>query len=138
MMDLMAAGGWPMWPILGTILLALGLAVATGWKLARARRHGESADLRSELRSDMDAVLFWGGFAVVVGLVGTVGGWFQMSRYLGSAGEVSAPLIWSGFSVSLLPTLLALAGFALALLAWTLLRTAARRVFAGRRRRDGV
>lgn len=132
MLDIMTAGGWPMWPIFASILLALGMAVATGWRLARSRSRGQAADHSSGLRSDIDAVLFWGGFAVVIGLVGTVGGWFQMSQAIGSAGDVSAALAWSGFGLSLLPTLLGLAGFTLALFLWFVLRTAADRRYVAR------
>lgn len=121
MIDWFTDGGFLMWFILGAGLVGLALAIDAGRKLPVETT--ETAALRAEI----DGVLFWGGFASVLGLIGTLGGVVVMSRWLERAGEASASLIWGGFRVTLIPTAFGLVVLASSLLAWYGLRTALRR-----------
>ncbi len=121
MIEWFASGGFPMWFVLGAGLVSLGLAVDAGRKLA-----GGPADVAA-LRSEIDAVLFWGGFASLLGVIGTLGGVGIMARSIEQAGSVSAAVAWSGIRVALITTVFGLMVLGLSLLAWLGLRSALRR-----------
>lgn len=125
MIEWFVAGGSFMWLILIAGLVALFLAVDAGRKL-----YGETAGA-SGLRAEIDGVLFWGGFASVLGLVGTLGGVAVMARSLERIGEAPPDLIWGGVRVALIPTAFGVTVLALSLLAWYGLRAASRRREAG-------
>lgn len=106
-------GGYMMWPILICAILVVALAANTGSKLFR----GEARAL-PEMQSGLDAVLFWGAFAVVLGVLGTVVGLIQMAQAIQLAGDVEPVLVWGGFGVSLVTTLFGLLVLSVALLVW--------------------
>lgn len=118
MIEWFLEGGFFMWLVLVAGLIGLALAIDTGRRLA----YGESPT--GELQGEIDAVLFWGVFASVLGTIGTLGGVGQMARYAERAGEMSAPVAWSGLRVALITTVFGLIVLALCLLAWFALRTA--------------
>lgn len=125
MIDWFMAGGFMMWFILGAGLVALGLAADAGRKLFG--RTGVTDGLRAEI----DGVLFWGGFASVLGVFSTLVGVALTTRWLEQVGEAPATVVWGGIRVALIPTAFGLAVLALCLLAWYGLRTALRRGAAG-------
>lgn len=125
MIEWFMAGGLPMWFILGAGLVGLVLAIDAGRKMLGGMT--EEAGLRAEI----DGVVFWGGFASVLGLIGTLVGVALMARWLEQAGGASAEVIWGGFRVALIPTAFGLGVLAFCLLAWYGLRTALRRGGAG-------
>lgn len=125
MIEWFQAGGFPMWLILGAGLVGLALAVDAGRKV-----FGGGKEARG-LRAEIDGVLFWGGFASVLGLIGTLGGVVVMARALEQASGASASVIWGGLRVALVPTAFGLILLALSLLAWYGLRAALRRRTAG-------
>lgn len=121
MIDWFVSGGFFMWFVLGAGLAGLFLAVDAG------RRLSSATTASSRLRAEIDGVLFWGGFASVLGLIGTLGGVVVMARSLERAGGASAAVVWGGLRVALIPTAFGLGVLALSLLAWYGLRTAHRR-----------
>lgn len=121
MIEWFVDGGFPMWFIMGAGLVGIALAIDAGRKLS-----GGAADTPG-LRAEIDGVLFWGAFASVLGVIGTLGGVALMARYLERAADVSSSLIWGGLRVALIPTAFGLGLLALCLLAWYGLRTAHRR-----------
>jgi biopolymer transport protein ExbB/TolQ len=121
MIEFIQMGGLPMYALLLVALVALTLAVRAATGLAEA--HAPDHDL--EIR--IDGVLFWGGYAVVLGFLGTVVGVFQASTYLQDATGASTALIWSALQVSMTTTIVGLFVFLVALLAWHALRTIYRR-----------
>lgn len=121
MMNWFLEGGFPMWFILSAGLVGLVLAIEAGRKVLVGGK--ESPGLRAEI----DGVLFWGVFASVLGLIGTLGGVAVMARVLERAGGAAPSLIWGGFRVALIPTAFGLAVLAFCLLAWYGLRAALRR-----------
>lgn len=120
MMDVFMAGGFFMWPIAAAAVLVLGLAATAATRLTR-----DGADPGPELRSRIDAILFWGGFAAVLGVLGTTGGIAQMARAIEVAGGASAALVWGGVQLALVTTLFGLAVLIVSLLLWYALSLAA-------------
>lgn len=122
MMDLMYQGGFMMWVILAATLLILGLAVWAGVRTAKLS--GPNAMVETAI----DAVLFWGVWVVVIGLLGTFVGIYQAASVLATVdGAASASLIWGGIKVALTTTVFGLLVFSVAALLWMGLRTRYRR-----------
>lgn len=122
MVDVFVSGGIMMWPMLLCLIAVLVIA-------ARSTRHmttGSAAEM--EVRSPADAVLFWGGFSALLGVMGTLVGIAQVARAISAAGGASASLIWAGMGVTLVTTMFGLAILLIALIIWYGLR-----VTAGRR-----
>lgn len=110
-----SGGGFFMWLVLGSGAVSLGLAVSVAWRL---RSHGGQASGRR-----IDAVLFWGVLAAMLGVLGTVGGVAQMARVMAEAGgQASASLVWGGLGLTLRPTAAGLVLLGLSLVAWFSLR----------------
>jgi hypothetical protein len=122
MMEFIADGGFFMYPLLLAAALVVVLAVRSGIRVRRA------SGPDPVLETGIDATLFWGGWALLLGLFGTFGGVYQASGMIARAQETSARLIWSGIRVALNTTLLGLAIFIVAALAWFGLRSWYRRV----------
>lgn len=125
MSEWFAEGGFFMWFVLGAGLVAIGLAFDACRKVM-----GDVDDTRT-VRAEIDSVAFWGVFASVLGLIGTLVGVALMARYLEQATGTSASVVWGGFRVALIPTAFGMLVLALCLLAWYGLRTAHRRGEAG-------
>lgn len=116
-MNFIAEAGFTSYPILLCAALTVGLSVRAFLRLGR----GEAADPRTA--TGIDAVLFWGAFGAVVGLLGTLGGVAQAAGAIERAGGVDAGLAWGGLRIALHPLLMGLLLFSVALLLWFTLRT---------------
>jgi hypothetical protein len=123
MIELFHNGGYMMWPILGCALIVLALAASGARRLLDPERP-RRADFA------IGAIPFWGSFAVVLGILGTVVGWMQIARNVERAGTVEPSLIWAGFGVSLITTLFGLLVLAVSLLVWLGLWLPRRRLVA--------
>jgi biopolymer transport protein ExbB/TolQ len=124
MMELMWQGGYVMWVILAiTILIAV-----LGVKSLLRTRELERPD--PVLETSIDAILFWGVWVVVIGLLGTFVGIYQAAGAIMAAGQVGAALVWGGIRVALTPALFGLLVFANEALAWMGLRSRYRRATA--------
>lgn len=113
MLEAFRDGGYMMWPILICGALIVGLGMTSAMKLVR-EQDGSVADARS----GMDAILFWGSFAVVLGVLGTTVGVMQAAKALEVAGDVPSALVWGGLRISLITTVFGLLILTIALLAW--------------------
>lgn len=89
--------GFIRWPLL---LSFLAVAILAVWSAIRLFRSGASPDLRT--KAWLDAILFWGGFALISGVLGTLVGIIIASQAIEAAGEVSTTLVWGGIKVALL------------------------------------
>ncbi|MFW6088750.1 MAG: MotA/TolQ/ExbB proton channel family protein [Gemmatimonadota bacterium] len=123
MMELMMQGGYVMWVILAVTIL-IGVIGVRSW-LRMRRLDGPDP----VVETGIDAILFWGVWVVVVGLLGTFVGIYQAASVIAgpAAGQAGAALVWGGIKVALTPTLFGLLVFSLAALAWIALRTGYRR-----------
>lgn len=115
MIDWFASGGPLMWPVLAALIAAV-VQIVRGW---RARRRGSAP---AAPPSTTDSILFWGGFAAVVGLIGTLVGIGVMAKAMETAGSAPASIVWGGLEVALVPTVFGLAVLTLALCGWASLR----------------
>lgn len=122
MSEFFATGGFMMWPILVCGLIVLGLAMKWSITLFRGFTSGASTP------AAIDAILFWGAFAFILGVLGTTIGIVSMAQAIESAGAVSSMLIWEGVRVVLTSTLFGLSVLTLALIAWFVLRVRHRRL----------
>jgi hypothetical protein len=115
-----ADGGLMMYPIVLSGLAALGLTAWAGWRLWRDGR----VDARVE--AGVDGVLFWGGFALLLGVLGTVIGIAHAAQMIEMAGEVHTTLVWAGIKVSLITTIWGGLILTLSALLWFVLRVRCR------------
>lgn len=116
MTGMIEAGGIVMYPLLVIAIGIVALAGRTAWLLARSERAA------AEVERPLQGVLFWGGFSVVLGLLGTTIGVIQMAQAIMLAGQVEATLVWGGFGVSLVTLIFGLLIFLVAALLWFMLR----------------
>lgn len=119
-MDFMREGGFFMWiiAVAGVVVVAFS---------ARALMDVRSTRPAAVASTHVDAVLFWGAFALAAGLLSTAVGFYEMAEAIQLAGAVSTSVAWGGFRVALLPTQAGLLVFTLALLLWFFLWYALRR-----------
>lgn len=101
------------WPLLLTFLAVVALAVRSA---AALYGPGAIADLRT--RAWVDAVLFWGGFAFLTGVLGTLVGVTIAAGALERLGDIPAGLVWGGMKVALISSVAGMLILALASLAW--------------------
>lgn len=110
-----------LWVSLGFIrypLLLSAVAVLSLGLLATTRLLG--SDPRADLRTKawIDAVFFWGGFAFIAGILGTLIGMIIASQSIEAAGSVSTSLVWGGIKVALLSSAVGALILSLSALAW--------------------
>lgn len=124
MMEFFRQGGFFMWPILIVAIVILALA-ARAWVRTR-----ELTGPDAVVETGVDAVLFWGVWVLVVGLLGTFTGIYLAAGAIERAGEVSPAMIWGGVRVALTTTLAGFLVFSVAALLWLALRFMYRRKVA--------
>lgn len=110
-----------LWQALGVIrwpltLSLFAVAALTALACYRLFKPGAWGDLRSKVW--VDAILFWGGFAMVSGVLGTVVGVILAAQAIEAAGSVSTTLLWGGIKVALLSSALGLTILFFASLSW--------------------
>lgn len=118
--------GFIRWPLALSIVAVLFLS---GLSVYRLYRPGAWGDLRT--KAWLDAVLFWGGFAVVSGVLGTVVGMVLVAQSIEAAGAVSTTLVAGGIKVALLSAALGLVILFLSSLIWFGLQFRWRMLVAG-------
>lgn len=124
MTQFIAQGGPFMYLLLAIAAIILAL---TAWVAVRVRG-GEGPD--AVLETGIDATLFWGVWALLLGFTGTAVGMYLAAGAISRAGEVNPAVIWGGIHVALTTTLLGLVIFLAAALIWFGLRTWYRRAAA--------
>jgi hypothetical protein len=98
MMDvILESMGFMRWPIAFSLLCVVLLSAYT---IGRLFRPGASPDLLT--KAWLDAILFWGGFAMIAGVLGTLVGIVIAAQSIEAAGAVSAVLVWGGIKVAML------------------------------------
>jgi biopolymer transport protein ExbB/TolQ len=83
----------------------------------------------------LDSILFWGGFALISGVLGTLVGIIVAARAIETAGGVSSPILWGGIRVALLTATFGTLILALASILWFALQLRWRLLVAGEERR---
>lgn len=105
--------GFIRWPLTASLLAVVGLTMLSTYRLYRP---GAWGDQRSKVW--LDAILFWGGFATVSGVLGTVVGMVVAAQSIEAAGDVSTTLLWGGIKIALLSSVFGLLILATSALAW--------------------
>lgn len=117
MIQLISDMGFMRFPLALSLLF---VAALTGWSASRLFGSDPEPDPRT--KAWIDAILFWGGFAMVTGVLGTLIGIIIAAQSIELAGEVSTRLVWGGVKVA---TLTSVAGgliLALSGLLWFVLQ----------------
>ena len=107
------AMGFARWPLTFSLVVVLCLALFSGYRLFRPQA---TPDLRT--KAFVDAILFWGGFAVIWGVLGTLIGITIAAQAIEAAGAVSTTLVWGGIKVALLTSLFGMLILVIAALIW--------------------
>ena len=87
-MNIWEAMGFMRWPLAFSLLAVVALSL---WSAVKLFRPSADADLRT--KAWVDAILFWGGFAVIAGALGTLVGVILAAQSIEAAGEVSTTLV---------------------------------------------
>ena len=101
-------GGPLMLPLVLIVLVLFGIVLRTSWHLFV--RGGTDAAV---IQNGLDGLLFWGGFAVVIGGLGSVVGYHKAMTAIAARGIVNPRAVWIGTAegmVSSITGLLVLAG----------------------------
>ena len=101
------------YPLGFSMVMVLGL---TAWSTVRVFTWSTGADLRT--KAWIDAILFWGGFAVICGVLGTTIGIIIAAQSIEAAGTIQTTLVWGGIKVALLTTVFGILILAVAALSW--------------------
>lgn len=104
-------------PLIFSFLVVVGLAL---WSAIKLFRPHATPDLQT--KAWLDAILFWGGFATISGLLGTLVGFTIATQSVEAAGEVNVTLMWGGIKVSMLGSLFGVLILAFAALLWFVLQ----------------
>ncbi len=104
-------------PLIFSFLVVVGLAL---WSAIKLFRPHATPDLHT--KAWLDAILFWGGFATISGLLGTLVGFTIATQSVEAAGEVNVTLMWGGIKVSMLGSLFGVLILAFAALLWFVLQ----------------
>jgi hypothetical protein len=110
-------GGIMVYPLLACAALVLGMSAWTA-----SRLWGRTPDAGPRTRVGVDAVLFWGAFAMVLGVLGTLVGIMVAAEAVEAVGEVHASLVWGGIRMALITTVVGTLVLAAASLLWFGLR----------------
>jgi hypothetical protein len=106
-------GGFMMYPMTLCAIAVFGLSGRAAWGMRAASAHpGESAPV------GFHGVLFWGIYASVLGVLGTVVGVALTAQSIEAAGEVRVALVSGGIRVALITTIYGLLILLLAALLW--------------------
>ncbi len=120
--------GFPRRPLLLSLLVVVSLGL---WSASKLLRPSASPDLRT--KAWLDAVLLWGGFATICGVLGTFVGITIAAQAIEAAGEIATTIIWGGIKVSMLSSLFGLLILAFSFLVWFPLQLRWRFLLADRR-----
>lgn len=110
-----------LWEAMGFIRYPLGLstliiAALILYSFSRLFRGSSRPDPMT--RTWLDAILFWGGFSLVTGILGTLVGIVVAAQSIEAAGSVSPSLVWGGVKVALYSSVFGVLVLAVASLFW--------------------
>ncbi len=100
------------WPLAFSLLAVVALALRS-FRLVKP-----DAMPDRHAKAWIDAILFWGGFAVITGVLSTLVGIIIAAQTIETMDGLSAGLIWGGIKVALLSSALGTLILAVASLLW--------------------
>jgi hypothetical protein len=110
-------GGPLMFPLVLITLVIFGIVVRTLWHLFI---RGDSNTL--VIQSCLDGLLFWGAFAVIIGMLGSAIGYHKAMTAVVKRGVANPIAIWIGSAEGLVSSIAGLLILAAAGVCWYLLR----------------
>lgn len=108
----MFMGPWK-WPLL---LITVIILILIGIKIF------EFAIRKKPIKKYINAILFWGGIAALVGLAGQFNAIWNLLNEMLEAADLSAPMIWMGFLSSFAATQFGLGILLISAICWWALR----------------
>jgi biopolymer transport protein ExbB/TolQ len=121
MMEYIREGGIMMYPLIG-IAIVIVIMTVRSWMRISGKAGNDAV-----VETGIDAVLFWGSYGVVLGILGTLVGIAQAATAIQAVGTVTAALVWGGIKVALNTTIFSLVVFSIAFVVWFGLRVRYRR-----------
>jgi biopolymer transport protein ExbB/TolQ len=116
--------GFFAWPLLVLSAALLFLVVRAAWRLTRV----EAGKPDPALESDLRAIPFWGGMAVLVGFVGQYTGIYHAATAISRAREISPAVVAQGFAESFSSSLYGMTVLLVAALVWFALQARYRKL----------
>ena len=105
--------GFIRWPLTFSFFAVVGLGL-----MSAATLFGRNAVAGLVAKTWVDAILFWGGFAAISGMLGSIVGTIIAFQSIEAAGEVSATLVAGGIKVALLSSTFGVLILGFAALVW--------------------
>lgn len=109
--------GFMGYPLLVIAAVILGTAVWVTVGLIRGGADGPT-------RTGVNALLYWGGLAALLGMIGTLVGISVAASFIEGASQVSTSLIWGGMKVALSTSIFGFLQLTVAALLWLPLHAA--------------
>ena len=110
-------GGLMMWFLVFIVLVVFGIVLRTLWHLfARGGTDGAA------IQNCLDGLLFWGSFAVIIGVLGSAVGFHKGMSAIVASGLVNPRALWIGSAEGLVSSIAGLFVLAGAGVCWYLLR----------------
>jgi hypothetical protein len=116
-MHIFMQGGVMMWLLVLIALVLFGTVLRTLWHLFV--RGGNDAAV---IQNCLDGLLFWGGFAVIIGVLGSAIGYHKVMTVVIARGVVNPPAVLIGSAEGMVSSIAGLLVLAGAGVCWYLLR----------------
>lgn len=110
-------GGPMMLPLVLIVMVLAGIALRITWHLFVGGGNDTTA-----IQNGLDGLLFWGGFAVVIGLLGSAIGYHRAMGAVLAYGVVNPRAVWIGTAEGMVSSIAGLLVLAGAGVLWYLLR----------------
>lgn len=110
-------GGILMWPLVLIVLVVLGIFLRAMWHL-----YVKGGNDAVAVQSCLDGLLFWGGFAVVIGVLGSAIGYHKGMVAIVKRGLVNPRALWIGTAEGMVSTIAGLLVLIAAGSLWYVLR----------------
>ena len=110
-------GGIVMWPQLFLLIVVMCLSI---WKTIELLIGSKLSKYRLEL--GLNAILFWGGIAAIIGFFGHFWGIIMAFNEIAAANDISPAIMAQGYSVSLIAVTFGLLILLFSGICWFLLR----------------
>jgi len=115
--QIFAEGGILMWPLLLVVLVLYAIVLRTLWHLFV--RGGSNPTV---IQSCLDGLLFWGGFSVIIGMLGSAIGYHKALTVVAARGVINPRALWIGSAEGMVSTIAGLLVLAGSGTCWYLLR----------------
>ena len=110
-------GGIFMWPLLIIALIIIYLTIRKTIDLFFTENQN-----RSKMKNGINAILFWGGFSIVLGVFSHFVGIYLAMQAIKAAGDISPGIVANGYSMSLISILSGLFIFMISAIIWLVLQ----------------